>query len=344
MKSITKSNDVYRRKPLLGRFASRRAMTLIELLVVIAIMLSMAAVTIPQLQPAMENRRMREAGRSVATYFGSARTKALETGRPCGVTIEQLRNSDDALILDSGGNPVNASIVLRQAIVPLPYGGDSVNSLGRIKMDSDGLNDPEKKAWFKAELPISSKMVKPGDLIQFNLQGPFYKIESVGDAGAQSTLSLDVRNGQRLPWPTSSWSKEMKFKIYRRPVPSLAKVQPMPPQTAIDLNYCGTKSEISKFAGLTSPVTIVFSPNGSIDRMYVGNAGPTVVTEPIYLLVGRLDRAMGINTGTPNWKDPRCMWIKLSPKTGAITSSNCAVRNSAAESRAFAEDAINTGG
>jgi len=339
MRKILKRNDKGRSEPPVRRFASRRAMTLMELLVVIAIMLGMAAVTIPQLQPAMETRRMREAGRSVATYFGSARTKALETGRPCGVTIEPLRNSKGIVVPGS-----NSCIVLRQSLVPLPFGGWSTNSVGRIQMTS--YNPTSGTATFNADIPVNKKLVNPGDLIQFNLQGPFYEITSVSDdGGTPSKLSLDVSNGQLLPWPENSWSQGMKFKIYRRPVPSLAKVQQMPPMTAIDLGYSGTKSTLSAFSGQNLPITIVFSPNGSIDKMYVGDAAPTPVTEPIYLLVGQLDRAIGANpSDIPNWKDPKCMWIKLSPKTGAITSSACAARPTALESRAYADDAINTGG
>lgn len=330
MKKVSKFNHAYRSDPL-ARVARRRAMTLIELLVVMAIMLGLAAIAIPQLQPAMESRRMREAGRSVSVFFGSARTKALETGRPCGVTIEQVRNSNNVVVNN------NAGIVLRQALVPLPYGGDSATAAGRIKITGQAGGT----ATFSAEIPIDSSIVKPGDIIQFNYQGPFYVIETVGNP---STLTLDVNNGQLLPWPSTSWSYMMPFKIYRRPVPSLAKIHKMPPMAAVDLAYSGTKSTLSRFANQAGPITIVFSPNGSIDTMYIGNGPPIPVTESIFLLVGRLDRIPAGGADMPNWKDPKCMWIKLSPKTGAITTAHCAVRGTVAGSREFADKCINTGG
>src|SRR5262245_54076259 len=51
---------------------ARRAMTLIELLVVIIILTTVVAAAIPILSPANDNRRIREAGRSLNTFITGA--------------------------------------------------------------------------------------------------------------------------------------------------------------------------------------------------------------------------------------------------------------------------------
>ena len=99
------------------RHPARRGVTLVELLVVVGIMLLLAAITIPSMQGLTEGRRVREAARAVNVYFGRARSRAIESGRPCGVMFERLERQP------------NACVVLRQAEVPPPYSGDTWDSV-----------------------------------------------------------------------------------------------------------------------------------------------------------------------------------------------------------------------
>jgi Tfp pilus assembly protein FimT len=61
-------------------------------------MLILLAVMVPRLRPMMEQRRIREASRTVSGFFYAARSRAMETGRPVGVALERLASQPEACI------------------------------------------------------------------------------------------------------------------------------------------------------------------------------------------------------------------------------------------------------
>ena len=71
---------------------SSRGFTLIEMLIVITIMLILVGAAATAMRPATEGRRIREAARAINVYLSSARNRAMETGRPCGVTFHHFHN------------------------------------------------------------------------------------------------------------------------------------------------------------------------------------------------------------------------------------------------------------
>src|SRR5690606_15659964 len=89
--------------------------TLLELLIVMVIMLMVTAAAIPIMAPAMKNRQMRESTRLISSYFGAARARAMQTGRPVGVMVERFN-----------GQPF--AFTLSQVEVPPSYAGDTVGS------------------------------------------------------------------------------------------------------------------------------------------------------------------------------------------------------------------------
>lgn len=107
--------------------AYRRGITLVELLVVVTIMVLLLAIAIPMMQPTMKSRQVREAARGVNMYFGGARIKAKELGRPVGVLIER------------SGTVPQGSVILRQIEMPENYGGETWDS--KIKVAWDGWLD-----------------------------------------------------------------------------------------------------------------------------------------------------------------------------------------------------------
>lgn len=184
----------------------RRGLTLIELLVVIAILMLLAAVAIPAMQPALEGRRIREAARPINVYFGSARGRAMESGRPCGVVIRRF----DTL--------PQCSMVLGQAEVPPPYAGDLTTSVIRVQNwtnvvdpnpntnrttppywpDARGDANVVLKVQLRVAGDLSNGLVRRGDLIQINHQGPYYVIvddpwdnDPVGGASPPADAGLD---------------------------------------------------------------------------------------------------------------------------------------------------------
>jgi type II secretory pathway pseudopilin PulG len=151
-------------------------LTLIELLVVVSIMMLLVVMTVPRMRPAMEIRRIREAARAVNVYLSSARNRAIETGRAWGVAIVR-----------DGNSPLAGSKLI-QLEVPLPYRGD-IDGAGMRLQDQTPTGPPHPDYGYatllKAQVrggamggatELSSGLLRWGDRIQFNSQGPIYRI------------------------------------------------------------------------------------------------------------------------------------------------------------------------
>lgn len=143
--------------------ARRRGITLIELLVVISIMTMVAAIAIPRMRPMMENRNIRESARAVNVFLSQARVRAMETGRPCGVLFQR----------DTDLNRPFACTVMRQIEIPPPYGGNSIGSVIRVQYGGAGV--PLKAQVDMSDIPPDG-LIRRGDTIQLDYQGPFYQI------------------------------------------------------------------------------------------------------------------------------------------------------------------------
>lgn len=144
----------------------RVGMTLVELLVVIFIVLTVTALAIPVIAPAMRGRQVREASRIVTAYLAGARAEALKTGRPVGVVFETLQDQPEWCFN------------LSQCKEPTPYAGDTIDArlaVGRVRT-SDGrmLNGLNGHDWLLPTDPLAR--VHAGDLIKFNYQGHLYQL------------------------------------------------------------------------------------------------------------------------------------------------------------------------
>lgn len=303
------------------RDIARQGVTLLEVLVVISIMLILLAVAVPRLRPMMEQRRIREASRTVSGFFYAARSRAMETGRPVGVAIERLKSQPEA------------AVTLRMVEVPPPYCGDTTAAKARVRKRADGYFEVQ----FTGDVSLLVQLVKVGDLITFESQSVRYRIGSLGPNSLIARL-LDLTD---TPWPVQQdpneppkWSHPVSFQIHRRPEPSSAMPVRLPPGTVIDLVASGSDSWFLEYDqerrsppppnGLKwavpgfvpfvrennfdpSPVIVLFRPDGGVDKVYrhryqvfwnpaeeTWQAQPVYegisVTEPIYFLIGAWDR------------------------------------------------------
>ncbi len=289
---------------------ARRGLTLIELLIVIGVLVALVAVAAPNLRPAVESRRMREAARQVSTYFSSAHSRAIELGRPCGVMIERF-----------AGEP-RVGMVLHQVETPPPYAGESLGAVCQVRMTSyTALGQATVAVQFAPALGLN--LVYPGDQIQFNGQGPYYTITGVDGNGQGLTAVLDLSTGLWVPWSNNP-SLPMPYKIIRQPQKSAAAPLQIPAPVVIDFEASGTELPTVSFApsgsGDTSPVYVVFAPNGAVDRYYVhGAARPGIM--PAYFLLGRRDRvpAAQAEGGVANFQDFENFWIGIMPQGLIVT-------------------------
>jgi len=316
---------------------TRHGITLVELLVAISIIAILMTVAARMIDFSVEDRRTREAGRAITIYLGSVRNRAMESGRPCGVMLRRLE-----------GQPL-CVVGLDQVEVPPPYAGDTLESAARLQISdiSGGLASLSAKM-----LPeINADLVSDGDLVQFNYQGPFYTI--VARTATSLTLQVDLRQGQILPWPrvgdTPPLSPPMPYQIIRRPRKSAVTGLQLPLRAVIDMEFSGT-DEHSIGAQTNLPVYIMFSPNGSLERVYHhGKMHPGI--EPIFLLVGKQERVpLAHNGPSPaedglyNWQDLKNLWVTLNPQTGLVTTTEVAKGSDPFESRGIAREGQSMGG
>ncbi len=351
-----------------GRAGIRRGLTLIELLVVVSIMMLLMVVTVPRLRPAMENRRIREAARSVNVYLSSARSRAIENGRPCGVAI--VRDGDLPL----------AGAKLIQVEVPPPYAGEmegsrmvffSQNGLvgtAQFWSDSSGtqLEDP-------IGTPIGTGLIRPGDTVQFGYQGHLYRIVGITATGPNtwdflfsSTTTAALPNmlpSNPSPTPQERYAASRPFQVFRQPVTSAVAPLRLPRSVVIDLWYSGTAS--AWFANSqTTPLklpypTIMFSPTGSVQEVAADPFGTVPAIEPIFLLVGRRDRVNPdpqqgneanhtipavAEDGRTNLDDLANLWVAINPQTGYIVCTENSAGTNIAERRQYAREFQAMGG
>lgn len=295
---------------------NRRAVTLIELLVVVSILLALAAVALPQVQPMMETRKVREAARSINVFFGAARTRAIQTRRPCGVILHRSAN-----------NP-NAVIDLEMVEIPPHYSGDTINA--RMTLTWGGVPDGDGYATVTADsTDVPAYTIRLGDQIQFNHQGPWYEVTDAATGGEiengyVKTFPIEVRTrllpGASLPWSDAD-PKMVPFCVARQPynddsrafrVRRSGKSLTLPAGIAIDLGVSGlesypghfSESDFTQLAAVskTRPLVITFSPTGAVQQVNclttttttdaAGNKDSRTFSpvEPIYLLVGRISQ------------------------------------------------------
>ena len=162
-----------------------RGITLVELLVVVTIMMLLALVAIPTMRPMMESRQLREATRAVNAYIHGAQILAIETGRPAGIMLVR-----DPLVPQAGTS-------IQQVVVPPVYAGNVVGAAVAIQewtraSTGSGFYWPDRSVVLKVRVrqgDLSPGLVRRGDQIRFNAQGPWYTIAPAQDATAAAISS-----------------------------------------------------------------------------------------------------------------------------------------------------------
>jgi prepilin-type N-terminal cleavage/methylation domain-containing protein len=334
---------------------SRRGVTLVEMLIVVSIIVILTVGSLAIIQPLAE-RRVREAARQVNVFVSSARSRAIEIGRPCGVILRRAANT----------NTPSASLVLDMCEVPPPYAGDAIDSVVKVQNLTIGAGPPTIKIQIR-DGDFSSGLIRPGDLIRLNNQGPYYNILLPGasdfqlDANGYFSFSpatattppwIDSKyltaaiNAvetpmQSLPWPDGDWSSPVAFQILRQPdkVKSAAFSLQLPAGTAVDLDYSGTDPVdtglFQNTLGTSSDVAVLFSPNGAVEGYYL-NGVKKAATGPIFLLVGSRSRVRDFTNDKlpanpklderPNWAELSSIWVTVNYQTGmASTDDNFAI-------------------
>jgi type II secretory pathway pseudopilin PulG len=142
------------------------------LLVVISIMVIMMGLAATLMRPDLEGRRAREAARALNVYISSARNRAMETGRPCGLILHRF----------SAGVP--AALSMDQCETPPTFAGLSTGAVVQVidaTFNGGAYYWPDHSTILKVRVRYSPSdfgpnLVHPGDLVQLNGEGPYYTI------------------------------------------------------------------------------------------------------------------------------------------------------------------------
>jgi prepilin-type N-terminal cleavage/methylation domain-containing protein len=316
----------------------RRGMTLVELLVVVAIVGLLAVTVLPNIANTAESRRSREAARMVSSFVAKAQSRALGSPEMAGFMVAAT------------GSASFAALDLFLADVPPAYRGDTTNAT--ITISSSGANRRAGTPSANALATVGTISATTSDLVRFGGRGPFYELTgpptpsaieirmlgSQGGNGSPDDLGYTSRN---TPWPAPS---QLSFEIFRQPDPAGSPLT-LPDGRAIDLFWSGygppnvgsVQGTYRQFATAGSRVSVLFDGTGRLRLFVMATSAETrrfAVTGPVYLLVGRADRATGdVNapatlnpaddaTGA-NWQYPDSWWVAIDPMTGVAKSAEC---------------------
>ena len=265
-----------------GSFSSlkrRRGLTLVELLVVVVILVMLVAVTIPLMRSIRSGSELDAAVRKIESIISDARTRAIVTGRPAGIT----------LIRDPLNNNVAFQVALAES--PPPYAGDVIHARALVGEEVDhpdipGVRikrvefDPTQVRRLRPTTSSSLDMgaladesawfVRPGDTIRFNYRGATYTIRDVMD---EYVLAVD---------PAVPLTNQFAyFQIQRAPRRSLTSPEELPQGAFVVLDSSGVayKAQAVQLDPIkrlfsSGDVTIAFNAAGEVDRVYRGTPSP----------------------------------------------------------------------
>jgi hypothetical protein len=149
-----------------------------------------------------------------------------------------------------------------------------------------------------------------GGVLKLNYQGPTY----------------DVTSGNYTAVPVEDVNNETyDFQFYPPPKKSSLFPLQLPTRAVVDIGASGVASELPFVSRKSdTPVMVTFTPTGEVDRIYHGAApAGEELDEPVYLLVGKPGKTSYSenDTETNNLLDGENIWIKVDPRTGAVSSA-----------------------
>lgn len=324
----------------------RAGMTLVELLVVVVILLVLAATVLPSIAGSAESRRSREAARIVSSFIAKSQSRSLGRQQWSGFAIVPVNTA------------TYTAIDLFLADVPDPYRGDSTTTTLAGGPSATGTWTGTTSS--AADLQTGTSIVRAGDLIRLDGRGPLYQTSSIS-LGSTGTISFQMRsatnslfenvgqNTHNTPWPFPATSGSHTFEIFPRPTMSGSPLT-LPDNRCIDLFHSGygpnnttTWTMFNTVTGAGSNVAVLFDGTGRLRQLVItstsGAVSRTAITGPMFLLVGRIDRAGQAYSATlsstnnslgANWQYPDSTWIAIDPMTGSVRAAACTVSTTSA--------------
>ena len=190
---------------------TKSGMTLVELMIVTGIILMLVVISVPVVKPMLASRKQADAAQTLSIYLNSARIRASETGRDCGVMFERYTDintygtafpyNDSCLVVRQVENPPAYTGSISDVRVSVDIVPGTEGNVANIifhkweKADATWSGDSPKNASpvpYTGENPAWNNLVQRGDKIQFDNQGPYYTIVQESSFPEYQPGSADV--------------------------------------------------------------------------------------------------------------------------------------------------------
>lgn len=300
----------------------RKAITLVELLVVISIIVMLMVTILPRVCMDSETRRINNAARVVATVLQSAQYRAVETGRPCGITL-----------VEDTDNP-GAARKFQQVEVPSNYSGETTEAQVAVtKLPTTG---PFVRLRLTASnLEMNTSLIQQGDMLRLNHQSHWFVVQQIQESGGTVQLVVQTRTPMQ-PNDLPPYPFPVAFEITRQPISTVHEPTLLPGKTAVDLASSGWDRKLMQYGG---DLTVLFHPSGKVSKVYYKDASGRSEAIPegdVFLLVGLISqtpspssipnsfRPEGSVSPTteeskkPNWQRLSSRWVKINTSYGRI--------------------------
>ena len=328
--------------------ATRRAgMTLVELLVVVAIVGLLAVTVLPTLATTTEGRRTRETTRMITSFIAQRQAKSFS--HPTGVGFGLVK---------TGTGMRNPAIDLVPAVIPDAYRGDT--STASVTLTAPSMTLSSTLSFTSAFSPDGFVSCTKGDLIRFDGRGAWYSLDGSGtptECSLRSSTDVDALAGQtamNTPWPAFAGSHS--FEILRGPQRAGGAIS-IGDGRCIDIFWSsvGTMRLNKDLPSMPAVMYFTFDAAGRI-RQYADGSARCSPDGPIFLLVGRVDRAgqdavlplpanASDDTVGANWQYADSEWVAIDLMSGVTKSAPCAAgAANVAGSQTFIKSAMNMGG
>ena len=294
-----------------SQFSHRRVgMTLVELLVVVTILGLLAVAVLPNLANSSDARRTREAARTVSSYIAKAQSRAIGHTEWAGFwLVPPTTNSTASFALD-----------LFLADVPQVFRGDSLPTLvsgtvtpaGGFSISLGSLNG-------------STVSGTTGDLVRFDGEGPWFNFATANLVTLRSDVNQTVLN---TAWPSPA---SHTFELLRQPIRAGSPLS-LADGRCVDTYWSGqgTASSYVGFGASPGNIAVLFDGTGRL-RQLVVNAARISINGPLFLLIGRSDRAGQSYASLSstddslgaNWQYGDSFWIAIDPLTGVAKVAEC---------------------
>lgn len=355
-------------------------MTLVELLVVVAILGLLAVAVLPAFSSGADDRAARQAAGLVTAQISRAQAAAIGKPMPVGIWIQPLDTSAAAVEMALARQPSTYQGDTFSATV-----SGSIASSGTFALTFD----PSQVTLLITSM--AQPFVSTGDLIQFAGVGPVFELVCptipLATSGTGWFARFRTNLGQtpyNTTWPVPA--VPTSFAIQRKPVRAGTPAT-ISSSMAIDLAWSGIG--LTRFgqttllgdgqvpSGTTDPdpndnlpslpgytpgqaIVVLFNAAGALCDLLTLNPSTSLtatqtrlsVREPLFLLVGRVDRCGLPYNSAPtedspgaNWQYSDSYWISIDPRTGLVKTADTKLQvDNARASQAFIRSGLSVPG